>query len=353
MAQRRSLGSITKKASGAWLVRVTVPTAGGGQKRKSKTVRGSKRDAEKVLQALLAEQGISDGGMTFGQFVELHYAPWHDSEYTRPSSVKKFGEKMRRLLSDFSDTQLSAMTRPVMETWAASQPEHKVNAMKAALAKAVAWEMIARNPLSDVKPHRSRPSKERLSAEDASRMVEALRGSDIEALVLVMLMGGLRKGEALALDWTRIDFSTGMVTVDRGYHYEDGRGWFEEPKNYTSRRVVTLDRRTLDRLDEIRRSGGVVRLGAICEVRPGKRMPPNTVCAKWRAVARPVLGGRYVPIEKLRNTHASLALSSGVSMEAISKRLGHASVRLTESTYAEAPEIESQCADAMAQVFGA
>ncbi len=353
MAQRRSLGSISKKASGAWLVRVTVPSADGTQKRRSKTVRGSKRDAEKVLQALLAEQGSADASMTFRQFVELHYQPWHDKAYPRRDARKHFGREMGYLLAEFGDRKLDRLTPSVMEAWGATAPEYKVNALKAALNKAVDWEMLPRNPLRNVKPHRARPKKARFSAEDAALIVEAVRGSDIEAAVLLMLMGGFRREEALAMDWSRIDFRSGVAVIDRTWHYGEGEGWFEDTKNPTSRRVVTLDRRTLARLDEIRRAGGVVRVGAVCETRPGHRMPPSTCADKWAAVAKPLLGKRYLPMKNLRHTHASLCLEGGVPMEAIAKRLGHASTKLTESTYAEAPAIQAQCADAMLRAFGA
>lgn len=353
MAQRRSLGSIAKRDNGSWLVRVTVPTAGGGQKRKSKTVRGSKRDAEKVLQTLLAEQGHADGGLTFGQFIELHYCPWHDAKYPRRDSKDQFHRMMGYLTDEFADRKLDSLSTSAMEAWAEGVPEYKVNAMKAALNKAVDWDMLGKNPLRNVKPHRARPKKGRFSLEDAALIVEAFRGTDLEAAVLLMLMGGFRREEALAMDWNRIDFKTGLAKIDRTWHYGEGEGWFEDTKNPTSRRVVTLDRRTLSRLDEIRRAGGVMRMGAVCETRPGVRMPPSTCADKWAAVAKPLLGSHCLPMKNLRHTHASICLEGGVPMEAISKRLGHASTKLTESTYAEAPQIQEQCADAMLRAFGA
>lgn len=352
MAQRRSLGSITKRENGSWLVKISV-MVDGKQKRPCKTVRGSKRDAEKALQQLLAEHGYAESGMTFRQFCEVHYIPWHDKTYPRRDAVSHFHREIGYLLAEFGDRPLKSLTTASMEVWGADAKEYRVNAMKAALNKAVDWDMMGKNPLRNIKPHRSRPKKERFSVEDAALIAEAVRGSDIEAAVLLMLMGGFRREEALAMDWNRIDFKTGLATIDRTWHYGDGEGWFEDTKNPTSRRVVTLDRRTLTRLDEIRRAGGVVRMGAVCESRPGVRMPPSTCADKWSAIAKPLLGKRYLPMKNLRHTHASICLEGGVPMEAIAKRLGHASTKLTESTYAEAPQIQAQCANAMQRAFGA
>lgn len=350
--RRRSLGSIVNRGQNTWQVKVSA-MVNGQQKRKCKTVHGSKRDAERALQELLAQQGHVESGMTFRQFMEHHYIPWHDKAYPRRDSMAHFHLGCGYLLAEFGDRKLSQLTPSAMEIWGADAKEYRVNAMKAALNKAVDWDMLPKNPLRNVKPHRARPKKERFTAEEAARIVDAFRDCDIEAVVLLMLMGGFRREEALAMDWNRIDFKTGLATIDRTWHYEDGDGWFEDTKNPTSRRVVTLDAKTLARLDEIRRADDVVRMGAVCETRPGKRMSPNTCAAKWRAVAQPLLEERYLPMKNLRHTHASLCLEGGVPMEAIAKRLGHASTKLTESTYAEAPSIQAQCADAMLRAFGA
>lgn len=352
MTMRRSLGSVTKKPNGAWLVRVTLPSADGAQRRASKTVRGSKRDAERVLQQMLARAGLADAdGLTFRAFVEGQYSPWHDAQYPRRDAMRHYHKEMGYLLAEFGDYRLDQLTPQLMETWAANAPEYKVNAMKAALSKAVQWRQLDRNPLEAVKPHRSRPKKQRFSAADAAMIVDAFRGSDIEPVVLLMLMCGMRREEALAMDWQRIDFKTGLARIDRSWHYESGDGWFEATKNASSVRMVTIDPATLSRLDELRRAGGVVRMGAVSEIRPGDRMPPSTCADHWAAIAKPLLGKRYLPMKSLRHTHASLCLEAGVPMEAIARRLGHASTKLTESTYAEAPQIEAGCADAMARTF--
>lgn len=350
--RRRSLGSIVNRGQNTWQVKVSA-MVNGQQKRKCKTVHGSKRDAERALQELLAQQGHVESGMTFRQFMEHHYIPWHDKAYPRPDSMDFFHRECGYIMAEFGDRKLSQLTTSVMETWGAGALEYKVNAMKAALNKAVDWDMLPKNPLRNVKPHRARPKKQRFSLEDAALIAQAVRGCDIEPVVLLMLMGGFRREEALAMDWNRIDFKTGLTVIDRTWHYRKGKGWFEDTKNASSRRTVTLDAKTLARLDEIRRAADVVRMGPVCEIRPGKRMPPSTCAAKWKALAQPLLGERYLPMKNLRHTHASLCLECGVPMEAIAKRLGHASTKLTESTYAEAPTIQAQCADAMLRAFGA
>ena len=55
----------------------------------------------------------------------------------------------------------------------------------------------------------------RVTLEQAKALVDAAAGSRLYALWLVLLLIGLRKGEALALRWTDIDLTTGTIRVQR------------------------------------------------------------------------------------------------------------------------------------------
>lgn len=346
---RRELGSITphKGQKNVWLVRVTLADG----KRKNKVVRGSKKQAAEELNRMLAFAGHKSNDITFKEFCELKYIPWHDSIYNRPDSMKKWHMDMEILIKEWGSRKLSTMRRDVMETWAANARGHLINKMKAVLNKAYQWEYIDRNPLQGISDKRKQPSKKRFSVDDAKLILNTVKDSDIEVIVLLMLFGGLRRGEALGLDWQNIDFRTGKVTISRTYHYDEGKGWFEDTKNPTSRRVITLDAHTLARLREIRSRGGILRMGAVCVGVGMRRMPPNTIADKWLRLMKPILGDRYLPMKNLRHTHASLALEGGASMEAIAKRLGHASTKLTESTYAESEKIEASCAAVISNIL--
>jgi integrase len=349
---RRELGSITphKGQKGVWLVRVTMP----GGKRKSKVVRGSKKKAAEELNRLLALAGHTPSNMSFRDFCELKYIPWHDSVYTRPDSQHKFHYVMQKLINELGDMRLSAMRRDYMETWAANATEWRINRMKAIMKKAYVWEYIDRNPLDDVKPHKARPKKERFTLEELKTILAACKDTDIEAGVLLMACCGLRREEAMGLSWTDIDWKRGTVRISRTWHYRDGRGWMEDTKNIPSRRVVTIDPVTLARLQEIRKHGGITRLGALMvSPRTGERMSPATFADKWEQIVKNLPNVRYLPPKNLRHTHASLCLENGVSIEAIAKRLGHGSTTFTESTYAnDNGKLEARCADCFGEMFG-
>ena len=68
-------------------------------------------------------------------------------------------------------------------------------------------------------------------------MLEAAREDRLEALYVVALHTGLRRGELLALRWNDVDFEKGTLRVDESL---DQHGAFRAPKREESRRTLRL-----------------------------------------------------------------------------------------------------------------
>lgn len=78
--------------------------------------------------------------------------------------------------------------------------------LRAALGRAVKWNLVARNPTTLVdSPRAQRDEIAALPSPRALAIVEAMRGSRLEGLVTVTLALGLRQGEALGLRWSDVD----------------------------------------------------------------------------------------------------------------------------------------------------
>ena len=84
-----------------------------------------------------------------------------------------------------------------------------------ALSGAVSDGLIPRNA-ADVKAPRPTPKEMRpLSEVEARTFLEATRGDPFEALYVLALTTGLRRGELLGLRWDDVDWRTGVVRVQR------------------------------------------------------------------------------------------------------------------------------------------
>lgn len=334
---RSELGSISERGKGRWLVRISAGTdpKTGKQIRKSRMVRGTKKQAREVMNAMLAKyRGNPSADMTFASFIDEIYIPWHDAKYTRRDSTMKFHYAMERVKDELGDFAFEQLTRQRMERWVLDTPEWVRARAHSALEKAVLWDHIAKNPLKGLLGVSTQRKGGRLDAEQVRLVLAAFRGSPIEPGVIMQACCGLRKEEALALDWEDVDFTAKMAPIVRGYHFHKGEGWMEAPKNASSFGAVRIPDSAIRRLAEIREAGGTLREGCMMPApRSQGRMSPNTYSWFWRKCAQPLLGDAYVPVENLRHSHASILIDAGASVEEVKERLRHSDTRVTEKHY--------------------
>ena len=136
-----------------------------------------------------------------------------------------------------------------------------------------------------------------------------------------LYIGGLRKGEACALTWG--DIHDDGIQVKKTY----SMGKITEPKTKTSVRFVSMPKDYIERLRAIR---GKAKDTDLIFFAYAFYHEPYVVLDKYSALA-------HVPsirVHDLRHSCASLLLSKGLSIVAVSKRLGHSNVTTTLNTYA-------------------
>jgi integrase len=86
--------------------------------------------------------------------------------------------------------------------------------LRAALETAVRDGLLRDNPAAKVlRPIAQRKEAAHLNAAEAGRLLDAVRGDRLEALIRLLLATGLRRGEALALHWSDIDMSRQVLRV--------------------------------------------------------------------------------------------------------------------------------------------
>jgi integrase len=161
------------------------------------------------------------------------------------------------------------------------------------------------------------------------------------AAVAFAVYTGARRGEVLGLRWSDIDFASNMVSIRRSLTRTHSRGlFFKEPKNGKARTItmpatlsaiLTRHRAAQDKERSILGTGYkdddlvFARLdGSLADPRCfGNRV----IELAARAKVTPITA------HCLRDTHASLLAKKGVSLEVVSKRLGHADIRITAERY--------------------
>ena len=159
--------------------------------------------------------------------------------------------------------------------------------------------------------------------QEFNRFLECVPDGYYKAYFAFLFWSGARRSEALAV--CKDDFKGNTVRIWRSIkHYSNG---FLPLKTDTSERTIALDKKTMEILKPF-----------IADAKPflfgGIRSLPITSVQKQFAAAIKASGVKPIRIHDLRHSHASWLIASGVPVLAVSKRLGHASVNITLSTYA-------------------
>ncbi len=235
-----------------------------------------------------------------------------------------------------SDVEQLLMTRKAMGR-SASTCRTIYSVLRAALDIAVRDGLVRANVAAAVK----RPSEERhdaayLNRDQVNALLTAARTTRLRALYVLMLGTGLRRGEALALRWSDIDFARGVLRVRGTLNRVNGLLVVSEPKTKQSRRSVSIPAPVVSELrahrvrqTEERLAAGPVWLdtGMVFTTEIGKHLDPRNALRGFVQLARVAGLPDGVGLHTLRHTAASTLIEAGAHMRAVQEVLGHEDVR--------------------------
>ena len=182
--QRRAKGggSIRQRTKGSWQIRYDGPPGENGSPTKlSETVRGSRRDAERVLRDRLGlvESGayVAKTQQTVAEFMRSWLATYAATN-TKPSTQRGYeGSTRRYIIPAFGSVHLQNLQPQHIQKLYSSMLERGLSAqttllthtvLREALSHAVNWELLVRNPADAATP--PRPEKEELEMWDVSEI---------------------------------------------------------------------------------------------------------------------------------------------------------------------------------------
>lgn len=279
----------------------------------------------------------SAGSMIFAEWVDVWLGGLHGIE---PKTREGYESLLRsRVLPAFGMTELRRITTPAVREWVASMVADDLSAARvrqarqvlyAALEVAVADGLIGSNPVRGVKPPTVRRRRQLfLTAGQLGALADAAESRLEGAGGLVTLLGysGLRWGEAVALEWSRVDLTNRRIRVEASATEVGGRLSWGDTKTHETRTVI-VPRLVAQRLEPALESGLVF---------TAARGGPLRTSAFRRGVWGPACEASGMPagllVHDLRDTAASLAISAGASIKAVQRMLGHASAAMTLDTY--------------------
>ena len=187
------------------------------------------------------------------------------------------------------------------------------------------------SPMSKVENIKNNEPKKEMSfwtEEEFSRFIKVVDNKIYRALFTMLYITGCRIGEALALHKDDIHKDDKYIDISKSITSKGNNTWQETtPKNQSSNRKLYIPDYLIDELLEIcnMSDGNYIFFGKRPLSFPAIRNNLKKYCL--------ISGVKKIRIHDLRHSCASLLISHGVSIVAVAKRLGHASIEQTLNTY--------------------
>lgn len=366
-------GSIRQRKDGRWEGRYTVHTSDGT---KQKTVYGKTREdvAEKLTKAMADRNGglVYDAGkITVGEYLTAWLA---DSvrDTVRQRTYERYESLVRvhivptlgRVkLKNLTPAHVRGLYREKLDSGLSARSVlHLHRTLSKSLKQATDDGLIPRNAAASVKPPQPRREEiQPLSRDQVRTFLEAVSGDRLEALYIVAITAGLRRGELLGLKWEDVDLEAGVLQVRRTLSEAGSGRIFEAPKSgkgrsirLTRKATAALRAHRKAQLEErMARAGLWEENGLVFASETGTPIQGRNMYRAFKirlGWAGLDTGFRF---HDLRHTCATLLLRQGVHVKFVQELLGHSDVALTLNVYSHVlPDMGDAAAGAMDDALG-
>jgi integrase len=267
----------------------------------------------------------------------------------RANSYKQRGDSIRNHINPaLGDTWLDLLTRLQVQAFvagliAAGKAPATVRAiyeaLSAALSSAVDDDLIDTSPCYRIKlPPKVKAEHTVLDLSQAQSLCREAEGW-LATLFKLAIGTAMRKSELLALKWSDIDLTKGVITVRHNVAYLPKRKHVPgPPKTKTSARTIVLPAFCRDELKAHR----VVQMATrnaweqndlVFPNRDGNYRTPSMINEYLDMIIVRVEIPR-VTFHELRHSTVTILLAMGINIKAISELLGHSSITITLDLYA-------------------
>lgn len=357
MAKGRFRDGIRPTGPSRWEVVVSWRNPDGTFSQLSRTVAGTRRDAERVRDELRHrrhDRGLGSSDEDFGSVLD----EWIDlkERSLSPSTVDVYHQVIRaRLGPALGSKKVRRLTARDLDRYYAKLHEEGLapgtiaklhSIIRGALEQARRWGIVGSNVADDASP----PTNVRrpivaVPADVVARMLERSEGW-FAVLLRIAAVTGARRGEVVGLQWRDVDFDAASITIRRSVvRSKDSVRVVRDTTKTNRHGVVSIDPRTITMLRAWRSRCGEASLACGITLRdesflfspdPDGRRPrwPKDVNYEFVRIRRLLGLEGFSFKDATRHFVATQLIASGEDVRTVAGRLRHATPSQTLNTYA-------------------
>ena len=203
---------------------------------------------------------------------------------------------------------------------------------------------IVENPNAKIdKPKKAKTNIPYYTPEEVEKLIFVLQFEPIkyQAIILLALDLGCRRGELAGLNWTDIDFQTGRVQINKTTQCANGKIFEKGTKTTNSERINYISKTTLEILKKWQKEQLKQKILLGSKWQGSKRVftsdygtdihpdTPSKILSK--IIKKYCL--KKITFHGLRHTNVTLMIAKGIQTQIISRKVGHSSVQTTDRVY--------------------
>ena len=285
--------------------------------------------------------------VTFKKFIQEIYLPWYKTQ-VKESTYKNRYATIEKHFAYFYKMNTDKIEPIHVQNWqlklAKNYSPNYVRIIQGMLAvafdRAIVLGLAKKNPARMIGNVKSRkPKIDFWTLEEFQKVISLLyKGDYYEHYLFIsywlLFMTGMRIGEAAALQWSDIDFETGILSINKNLYYKTMTDYkFVETKTQASIRDIVIDDDTLKELKEWKEVQQKVLQECIFILSYNGTPTSKTTLPRALEKLANLAGVHRIKIHALRHSHASLLISMGENPLIIKDRLGHEKIQTTLGTY--------------------
>ena len=166
-------------------------------------------------------------------------------------------------------------------------------------------------------------SKNFWEIEEFNKFIKTIYNNKYRVIFSLLFFSGMRIGELLALNIGDFDFKNNTISINKSKMISTGE--LTTTKTSYSVRIIDMPALIMQMMRDYIKSFKVI-------PNPLFQITPTALLQTLVKYAR-IAGVKRIRIHDLRHSHASLLIHKGVSITAISRRLGHKSPKITLEVY--------------------
>ena len=372
---------ITKKGN-AFELTIELPkdTTTGKRHRKTKTIYCTKRQAQKELDNWIYELEHGTYIEPTKSTVNTFLAEWINT-YVTPVKSKTTSQGYQKIIDRYIKNTIGNITLEdlnaiTVQKWVNSlsdgspitneplSPQTVKNSflvLHSAMRKAVELKLIQESPCEYTQlPKLVKYQAKVFDEQDLKKFLKAIKGTDLETPMMIVVSCGLRRGELLALKWSSIDWNDKTLNItENRVQTPCNEIYTKDPKSKAGTRSIVMPNSLFDYLkseyDRLKLCDkSFSETNYIVHMKDTKEpYRPDVFSQKFkRFLEKNHL--KKIRLHDLRHTCATMMLTAGITPKVAQQILGHSEISTTLDTYSHVlKRVEIDAAEKLdKQIFG-